>query len=206
MSRVVALVPDIMDRSKVVIAAPDAQFVGSSSALRGALSFGPEVVVVDLARPGAVEAAAAAVAAGARVIAFGNHFQRDVLAAAREAGCHEVVPRSEFFADAEALLAPRDGDKRATPGSSARAVSPGPGPASPKPPVPAGTGTWNQPAAPARPARRPTAPPAAGPPPDQGRGDDAATSDFPEEPPEPATPAASAKPPRAPKKTAKPPA
>lgn len=203
MSRVVALVPDIMDRSKVALASPEAQFVASSSALRGALSFGPEVVVVDLARPGALEAAGAAVAAGARVVAFGNHFQRDVLAAAREVGCHDVLPRSEFFADAESLLAPRHGDKRATPSSSARAATTEPGSAIPATAAPSGTGTWSEPAAPAQPARRPSAPPAA------PTGDPAAdpnASDFPAAPSEPATPAASGKPPRAPRKTARPPA
>ncbi len=134
MSRVIALAPDIMDRSKIVIAAADTQFVASSSALRGALWLGPEVVVVDLARPGAVEAAGEAVAAGARVVAFGNHFQREVLAAARQAGCHDVVPRSEFFADAGSLLARRDGDKPARPGNPAGAAGPEPGPASPAAP------------------------------------------------------------------------
>lgn len=119
MSRVLALVPDLMDQSKVVNATPDTQFVNSSSALRGALSFGPEVVVIDLSRPGAVDAAKAAVNAGARVVAFGSHVQRDLLAAARDAGCDEVMPRSAFFTDIEARLAPRPGDKPARQSSAA---------------------------------------------------------------------------------------
>ena len=42
-----------------------------------------------------------------RVIAFGSHVDAELLAAARAAGCDEVLPRSKFFARARELLAER---------------------------------------------------------------------------------------------------
>lgn len=59
---------------------------------------GTDVVVIDLmvAGGGALDAVAAARAAGVPVVAYGEHVQADVLAAAREAGADEVWTRSEF--------------------------------------------------------------------------------------------------------------
>ena len=101
--KVVAYVPDLMDRSKVSGAAPGATFVASPGALAGAAA-GADVVVVDLGRPGALEALAALAGSGARVVGFGSHVDRDALDAARAAGCTEVLPRSAFFRDLPALL------------------------------------------------------------------------------------------------------
>jgi hypothetical protein len=99
-SRIVAYVPDLIDRSKVA-AAGDATFVSRPGELA---ALGPEadVVVVDLTRPGVVE-----VLAGlqGRVIGFANHTSRAVMDAARAAGCEQVLPRSEFFSRIEELLA-----------------------------------------------------------------------------------------------------
>jgi hypothetical protein len=53
-------------------------------------------VVVDLARPDALDALAAAVPTGARVLAYGSHVERERLDAARTAGA-EVLARSAFF-------------------------------------------------------------------------------------------------------------
>lgn len=99
MSRIVAYVPDLMDRSKVA-AAGDVTFVSRPADLPAA-SEEADVVVVDLTRPGVVD-----VLAGlhGRVIAFANHTAREAMAAARAAGCDEVMPRSEFFTRVDDLL------------------------------------------------------------------------------------------------------
>lgn len=100
MSRVIAYVPDLMDRSKLA-AAGDVLFVARPADLAG-LSATAEVVVIDLTRAGAVEALSDL--GGSRVIGFANHTSRDVMAAARQAGCEEVLARSEFFARINELL------------------------------------------------------------------------------------------------------
>ena len=96
MTRVVAWVPDLMDRSRLAGAGPGVEvtFVTSAADL---LTAGPgaDVVVVDLARPGALEAVAGL--AGVRVVGFAPHVERDLLEAATAAGCDEVLPRSAFF-------------------------------------------------------------------------------------------------------------
>ena len=101
---VIAYVPDLMDRSKVQAAAPTvtlARTPGDLLALAG-----PGVTaVVDLSRPGVLELLGPLVAAGARVIGFGSHVDKDVLAAARGAGCDEVLARSAFFSRLDELLA-----------------------------------------------------------------------------------------------------
>ena len=101
--RVVAHVPDLMDRSRVSAAVPGATFVPSPAALVEAAP-GADVVLVDLGRAGAVEALPDLVATGARVVAFGSHVDRATLDAARSAGCREVLPRSAFFRDLPSLL------------------------------------------------------------------------------------------------------
>lgn len=104
MSRIVAYVPDVMDRSKVA-AAGDCIFVSRPADLAG-LCAAADLVVVDLTRPGVVEV----LPLDAKVIGFANHTSRDVMDAARAAGCAEVLPRSDFFARIEELLAdPRTG-------------------------------------------------------------------------------------------------
>lgn len=95
---VVALVTDLLDRSRF----PDGvRFVRR---LDGAPDAG--VVVVDLAVPGALDAVRALRASGstARVVAYGRHTDRDVLADAKAAGCDRVLARSAFFADPAAHL------------------------------------------------------------------------------------------------------
>jgi hypothetical protein len=99
-SRIVAYTPDVMDRSKVA-AAGDCIFVSRPTDL-AALCGGADIVVVDLTRPGVVDV----LPLDAKVIGFANHTNRDVMEAARAAGCHEVLPRSDFFARIEELLAP----------------------------------------------------------------------------------------------------
>jgi len=99
-ARILAYVPDLMDRSKVA-AAGDVVFVSRPGDLAG-LSSGADVVVVDLTRAGAVEALAGL--GGSRVIGFANHTSRDVMEAARAAGCRHVLARSEFFSRLDELL------------------------------------------------------------------------------------------------------
>lgn len=100
MTRVVAYVPDLMDRSKVA-AAGDCIFVSRPADL-AALSAEADVVVVDLTKPGVVDVLPDL---DARIIGFANHTSRDVMDAARAAGCEQVLPRSDFFARIDELLA-----------------------------------------------------------------------------------------------------
>lgn len=87
--RVTAITKDLMDRSKIAAAAEDVTIVREADADLGS----PDVVLVDLHIPGAVEAA---LATGARVLGFGSHVDEQTLAAARRLGA-EVLPRSVFF-------------------------------------------------------------------------------------------------------------
>ena len=100
MSRVVSYVPDLMDRSKVA-AAGDCVFVSRPGYI-AALCPAADVVVVDLTKPGVVDVLGDL---DARVIGFANHTCRDVMDAARAAGCEQVLPRSDFFARIDELLA-----------------------------------------------------------------------------------------------------
>lgn len=100
MSRIVAYVPDLMDRSKVA-AAGDCVFVSRPADL-AVESGGADVVVVDLTKPGVVDVLGDL---DGRVIGFANHTSREVMDAARAAGCEQVLPRSEFFARIDELLA-----------------------------------------------------------------------------------------------------
>lgn len=101
MTRIAAYVPDLMDRSKVAAAGgADVTFVGSPAELSGA---GAELVVVDLARPGVLEALADL--GDVRSIGFASHVDRALADAATAAGCSEVLPRSRFFSSLSELLA-----------------------------------------------------------------------------------------------------
>jgi len=100
-THIVAYVPDLMDRSKVA-AAGDCVFVSRPADLV-ALCPGADIVVVDLTKPGVVDVLPSL---DARVIGFANHTSRDVMDAARAAGCQEVLVRSDFFARIDELLSP----------------------------------------------------------------------------------------------------
>jgi hypothetical protein len=92
---VVAYVPDLMDRSRISAGAPGTTFVPRLETLAEA-STGAEAVVVDLERPGVLEALPALVATGVRVVGFGSHVDRARLEAAAATGC-TAMPRSQFF-------------------------------------------------------------------------------------------------------------
>ena len=91
--RVAAYVPDLMDRSKVSAAVPDAVFVSRPEEL---VAIDADLVVLDLSRPGAVDVLSKV---NAPTLGFCRHTMRDVIAAAEAAGCDRVLVRSEFFAD-----------------------------------------------------------------------------------------------------------
>lgn len=92
--RVVAYVPDLMDRSKVA-ALGDVRFVAAPAELVGVEA---DVVVVDLSRPGVLDVLPRV---RAHTVGFGRHTSVEVLEAAHAAGCDEVLPRSAFFARVE---------------------------------------------------------------------------------------------------------
>lgn len=93
MTRVVAYVPDLMDRSRVQAAQPETRFVATLEALAAA-AVDADVVVVDLSRVGVIDALATI---DGPVIGFAPHVDRDTLRAAEAAGCSTVLARSEFF-------------------------------------------------------------------------------------------------------------
>lgn len=97
-NRVVAFVPDLMDRSRISAAVPDALFVSSPTALAGVEA---DVVVVDLSRPGVIDALPGITA---RTVGFASHVDRETIDAARTAGCDDVLARSEFFRRVAELL------------------------------------------------------------------------------------------------------
>ncbi len=100
MKRIVAYVPDLMDRSKVAAAAPGARFVGSPAELAGQAA-DADLVVVDATRPGVVEAIGAV---SVPVIAFSKHTNREAMDAALAAGADQVLARSAFFSRLDDLL------------------------------------------------------------------------------------------------------
>lgn len=95
---IIAFVPDLMDRSKVAAAA-EVTFVARPGDLAAAAAAddGARLVIVDLTRPGVLEALADVTGSGVRVIGFANHTRRDLMDSALAAGCDEVMARSAFF-------------------------------------------------------------------------------------------------------------
>jgi hypothetical protein len=106
-TRLVACVPDLMDRSKVAAVVPDAVFVADPAALvAAARDQGAERIVVDLGRPGALAAIAELAGDGVDVIGFASHVELDLLERARAAGGATVLTRAIFFRRLPELLAP----------------------------------------------------------------------------------------------------
>ena len=129
MIRVVAYVPDLMDRSKVsAAAAGPVTFVASPDELDD-VGADADLVLADLGRPGVLDALARLVdgrgqpsvppappdrpevadrpqvPARPQVVVFGPHVDADALARARGVGCDRVLARSAFFAGLAELLA-----------------------------------------------------------------------------------------------------
>lgn len=105
---VVAFVPDLIDRSKVAGAAPGTTFVAEPEELPSA-SAGADLVVVDLSRPGVLDAVRTI---HVRTIGFARHTSPELLAAARAAGCAEALTRSQFFGHLADWLVDRVGPDR----------------------------------------------------------------------------------------------
>jgi DNA-binding NarL/FixJ family response regulator len=99
--RIIALVPDLMDRSRVSSAIEGVEFVGDAAACAAA-----DVVIVDLARHGDAVAEVRAAAPTARIVAFGPHVDDAMLDRARREGADVVLARSRFFADPSAAIGP----------------------------------------------------------------------------------------------------
>ena len=85
---VYAISTDLMDGSKLRGSIDGVRVVRPGHDLVDA-----ELVIVDLALPGALEQA---LATGARVLAYGSHVDDATLTAATDAGA-EAMPRSVFF-------------------------------------------------------------------------------------------------------------
>lgn len=85
--------------------------VAGNSALAGAMvaQWRPVVVFVDLAAgdlvaPSAITRLKLDAGAGVPFVAFGSHVDTAALAAAAQAGCDEVMPRSKFSAELPDLI------------------------------------------------------------------------------------------------------
>lgn len=96
--RIVAVVPDLMDRSRLA-GGPDheVRFVTLADLSDPGVT-GPDaadLVVIDLGRPGTLDALTAA-GLTAPVVGFASHVDRDLIAAAATT-CTRVLPRSRFF-------------------------------------------------------------------------------------------------------------
>jgi hypothetical protein len=97
---VVALVDDLMDRSRVTSALPGTRFVRTADDAKDA-----DVVVVDLARHGDAVRALRAQSSAVRIIAFGPHVDEEAADRAQRDGADVVLPRSRFFRDPAAAIA-----------------------------------------------------------------------------------------------------
>jgi len=96
---VVALVSDLMDRSRVSGALPDVVFASDAD-----ISSDADVVIIDLARHSESVAAVRASSPSARIVAFGPHVDEELLQRARADGATFVLARSQFFRDPAAAV------------------------------------------------------------------------------------------------------
>ena len=97
--RVVALVSDLMDRSRISAALHEVEFVSDETAADGAA-----LVVIDLARHAGAVAGVRQRCPTARIVAYGSHVDAAALEAAQAAGADAVLPRSRFFRDPAAAV------------------------------------------------------------------------------------------------------
>jgi hypothetical protein len=97
--RIVAFVPDLMDRSRLTGTFATVEFGNDVELARGA-----DVVIVDLARHASLVVDVRAIAPDARVVAFGAHVDGDALARARSDGADVALARSQFFRDPAATV------------------------------------------------------------------------------------------------------
>jgi DNA-binding NarL/FixJ family response regulator len=97
--KIVALVDDLMDRSRLAGPLPDIVFISDAAA-----SVGADVVIIELGRNGHVVDAVRQATPGAHIVAFGPHVDEATLAAARADGADRVLSRSQFFRDPVAAV------------------------------------------------------------------------------------------------------
>jgi hypothetical protein len=91
-----------MDRSRMTASGVEVRFVASPSSLAGMEA---DLMVIDLGRPGVLEVLGDLSRRGVPVIGFASHVERDLMAAAKSAGCGQVLARSAFFSRVAELLA-----------------------------------------------------------------------------------------------------
>ncbi len=97
--RTVALVDDLMDRSRLQGALSAVEFVRAATECEGA-----DIIVIDLARHVGDVAAVRAAAPAARIVGFGPHVDGEAAERARDSGADEVLARSRFFHDPAGAL------------------------------------------------------------------------------------------------------
>jgi hypothetical protein len=103
---IVAFVPDLMDRSRVAAVDGNIEFVVRAADLtERAAESSVRLVIVDLSRPGALEAIGKLGRLGVDTVGFASHVDRSLLEAAEAAGCRRVLARSAFFRRLGELLA-----------------------------------------------------------------------------------------------------
>ncbi len=90
--RVVILSSDLMDRSKLSAAWPDADFARTVARLVD-LAIGADLVVVDLAK---LDRFDTLVDVSSPIVGYGSHVEAERLEAAADAGI-DAMPRSLFF-------------------------------------------------------------------------------------------------------------
>lgn len=96
---VVALVTDLMDRSRLTGVLPGLETVSAPAACAGAA-----VVVVDLSRFAAEIPAVRAAAPDATIVGYGPHADRERAELGLAGGADAVVARSRFFRDPAGFL------------------------------------------------------------------------------------------------------
>lgn len=111
--RVVALVDDLMDRSRLGVLGAVTWAVSAEDAAELTGDDLPTTFVVDLTRHASQVPALRDLAPTGLIVAFGPHVDTSLLADAAAAGADRVLPRSRFFADPAAALAPDRGSARA---------------------------------------------------------------------------------------------
>lgn len=99
--KVCAFVPDLMDRSRIRAARADVVFTEDPGACTDAA-----VVVVDLQRRASVVASVRAAAPFAYIVGFLPHVEHRRDPATGPEGVDTVLPRSRFFRDVRAAIAP----------------------------------------------------------------------------------------------------
>lgn len=92
--KIVALVDDLMDRSRLAGPLPEIVFIDSAEASAGA-----DVVIIELGRNWHVVDTVRRTAPDAHIVAFGPHVDETLLVAARVGGADVVLSRSQFFRD-----------------------------------------------------------------------------------------------------------